>query len=73
MLNSDLSHHGVASCDGRRLRGQFVFEALERDSSSDTDSMEARSTAFEGPSNSERADAELEPYLPLMRFSQATM
>ena len=35
---------------------QFVLQASERDLSSDTDSVEARSTASEGPNDSERED-----------------
>ena len=62
-----------------------VLQALERDVSSDTDSVEARSTTSEGPNDSEREDecseaasddlpfAELEPDPPSLRPSAVAM
>ena len=75
----------VAMDAGDEDDAQSVLHALERDLSSDKDSVEARSTASEGPNDSEREDAgseaasddlppaELEPDPPLMRPSAAAM
>ena len=52
-----LSFGGVQPVAGDEDDAQSVLHALERDLSSDTDSVEARSTASEGPNDCEREDA----------------